>query len=126
MRGAAALTGVVVAAALASGAPLRATLKAPGHSPKVNTRWNYTVRATRAGKPVAARLTAQIVDPLGGVHPVELGLTTTKVVRRRFRGRFSDFVIWPRSSRGVPLKLRLIVTAGSSRRVITYPVLPRA
>jgi hypothetical protein len=126
VKGAAVLTGVVAAAALAAGAPLRATLTAPGHSPKVSTRWSYTVRATRGGRPAAARLTAQILDPLGGVHPVELGLTTTKIVRRPFRGRFSDFVIWPRSSRGVPLKLRLIVTAGSSRRVITYAVVPRA
>jgi hypothetical protein len=120
-----------VAAALASlalvaGAPLKVTLKAPGHSPKVNKRWYYTVHATRAGKPVVARLTAQIVDPIGGVHPVEFGRSTKKIVRWRFRGTFRDFIIWPRSSRGIPLKLRLRVVAGSSRRVIVYRVVPRA
>ena len=56
-------------------APPQVTLTAPTHTPKINVRWYYTVRATRDGKPVAARLTAQIVDPIGGVHPVQFGTT---------------------------------------------------
>jgi hypothetical protein len=119
------LGAVAATFAVAAAAPLTATLTAPGHSPRVSTHWNYTVRATRSGKPVSARLTAQIVDPLGGAHPVFLGLTTKKIVRLPFLGRFSDFIIWPRSSRGLPLKLRVTVVAGSSRRVIVYPVTPR-
>jgi len=116
---------VATVAAATPTAPLTATLTAPGHSPRVSTHWNYTVHATRSGKPVSARLTAQIVDPFGGAHPVLLGLTTKKIVRLPFHGRFSDFIIWPRSSRGVPLELRLTVVAGSSRRVIVYSVTPK-
>src|SRR5712691_13393188 len=98
-----ALAKFALAVALIAVAPLKATLDAPGHTPKVNTHWNYAVHATRAGKPVAARLTAQIVDPIGGRHPVEFGASTKKVTNWPFRGVFRDYVIWPSSSRGVPL-----------------------
>ena len=49
---------------------LKATLTADGHSPKVNTRWNYVLKLTRDGKPVAAKVTARIIDPIGDVHTV--------------------------------------------------------
>jgi hypothetical protein len=119
VRVAAAITGLALAAG-----PLHATLAASGHTPKVNTHWNYTVRATRDGEPVAARLTAQIVDPIGGRHPVDFRSSTKHVTNWPFKGTFRDYVIWPSSSRGVPLTLRLVVRSGGAAKVITYAVTP--
>jgi len=123
------MRAVVAAAVLTAGslgaAPLHATLTAPTHAPKVKTHWTYVVHASRGGKPVAARLTAQIVDPIGGAHPVQFGSTTKNITNWPFRGRFRDFIVWPASSRGIPLRLRLVVRAGTARRTIVYAVTPR-
>jgi hypothetical protein len=114
------LTGSLLAAA-----PLTATLTAPTHTPKIKTRWYYIVRATQASKPAAGKLTAQIVDPIGSSHPVQFGSSTKNLTNWPFTGRFRDFIIWPSSSRGIPLKLRVVVKVGSVKRVLTYPVTPR-
>jgi hypothetical protein len=108
-----------------SGAPVKVALVAPNFTPKVNTHWNYTVRVTAGGKPVAAKLSEQIVDPLGGAHPVQLGLTKTNITNRPIKGTFRDFIIWPASSRGIPLTLRVTVTVGKKKQVLTYSVTPR-
>jgi hypothetical protein len=102
------------------------TLTAPGHTPKINVHWNYVVRATEGGKPASAQLTAQIIDPIGIAHPVQFANTKKTVTNRPFKGVFRDYLIWPPSSRGVPLKLRIVVQVGDSRRTITYLVTPRA
>ena len=94
---------------LAVAAAVTVLLAAPGHSPKTGTHWSYTVRATGDGKPTAARLTAQIVDPIGGRHPVTFGASSKPITNWAFRGTFRDYVIWPASSRGVPLTFRLVV-----------------
>jgi len=117
--------GLAVGVAGAAG-PLHVTLAAPGHAPRVATHWNYTVRATRDGKPVAARLTAQIVDPIGGRHPITFDASTKPITNWPFKGTFRDYVTWPSSSRGVPLTLRLVVRSGGQTKVIRYGVVPRA
>ena len=106
--------------------PLKVTIIAPGHSPKVNTHWKYAVRATRGGKLVAAKITAQIVDPVGGHHAVEFGNSKKTITNWPFKGEFRDFIIWPPESRGFPLRLRVIVAAGGTKRTVDYPVTPRA
>jgi hypothetical protein len=117
----------VGAAALLAATQLpKVTLSAPGHAPKINVHWPYTVHATSGGKPVAARLTAQIVDPVGGVHAVEFGKSTRKIVNWPFKGTFSDFVVWPASSRGVPLTFRVTVRVGAVKKVVSYQVIPRS
>ena len=118
--GLAAAGGLLVAAP-----PAKVTLAAPGHSPKVKTRWAYSVTAERAGKPAKATITAQIVDPIGGVHPVAFGLTTRPIKAFPFTGTFRDFVIWPAESRGIPLTFRLTVKSGPTTKVIAYRVTPR-
>jgi hypothetical protein len=120
------LAASIVAATAMVASPLKATLTAPSHSPRINKHWNYVVRATEGGKPAKARLTAQIVDPLGGAHYVERGPTTQKIKSWPFTGVYRDYIIWPASSRGIPLTLRLTVVAGSARKVIEYDVVPRA
>lgn len=121
------MAGVAASAGLLVGAstPLKVAVLAPGHTPTIKTHWNYTVRATRNGKPVAGRLTEQIVDPIGGKHPVEFGKGTKPITNWPFKGVFRDFIIWPASSRGVPLKFRVIVVVGKTRRVVDYAVTPR-
>jgi hypothetical protein len=120
----------VIAAALAAAAlvasPVRATLAAPGHTPKVNTKWRYTLRVTQGGKPVSARLTAQIVDPIGGVHTVQFGSTTRDIKNFPIKGVFRDYVIWPRSSDGIPLTLRFLIRAGGKTTTLKYHVTPHA
>jgi len=117
------LAKLTVAGALLVAA-VQVTFSAPGHTPKIKTRWYYVVRATQGGKPVAARLTAQIVDPIGGSHPLTFGTTAKAITNWPFKGTFRDFVIWPASSRGVPLKLRIVVRAGGVRKVLSYTVTP--
>jgi hypothetical protein len=116
---------IVVALGLMVLSPLQVTLTAPGHTPTVNTRWGYAVRATSQGRPVTARITAQIVDPIGGSHFVQFGKTTKNVVNWRFKGEFHDFIIWPRSSRGIPLKLRITVRTATAKKIVAYAVIPR-
>ncbi|HEX4520505.1 MAG TPA: hypothetical protein VH063_13075 [Gaiellaceae bacterium] len=123
MTGLGAISALAVAGALAlSGPTAKVTLAAAGHAPKIGTHWVYTVRATENGKPAAARVTAQIVDPLGGVHAVEFGKSSKNVANWPFKGSFRDFVVWPSSSIGVPLGFRVTVLVGKTKRVITYKV----
>jgi hypothetical protein len=108
------------------GSGLRATLTAPTHTPKIGTKWRYTVRATRNGKAIAARVTAQIVDPLGSAHPVQYDATKKNITNWRFVGTFRDYVIWTASSKGIPLTFRVTVVAAHTKKVINYRVTPHA
>ncbi len=107
--------------------PARVAIKDPGPSPKIGVHWNYTITVrTAGGKPAAAKLTEQIVDPIGGVHPVAFGKSTKDITNWPFKGTFSDFIIWPASSRGIPLRLRAIVEVGARKTTLTVAVTPRA
>jgi hypothetical protein len=121
-----AIVALVLAAGAQAAAAPKVTLDAGTHTPKVQARWPYAVHATVAGKPVAARITVQIVDPIGGRHAVELGDTKIKIVNRSFRGVFRDFVRWPAESRGVPLRFTAtVVVAAGQKTVLWYRVTPR-
>jgi len=111
--------------------PFKAKLTAGTHVPKVNTKWPYSVRVTTLkGRPMKARVTVQIVDPLGGVHPVEFGNRKVNVVNHPFYGTFKDFVIWPPSSAttigGIPVTLvfRTTVKTAKGKVVLRYDVTP--
>jgi len=107
-------------------AGFRATFSAPTHTPKVNAHWYYTVRARRAGRPARATITSQIVDPYGGVHPVEFGCCKGRnVTNHPFRGVFRDHVEFPPESQGFKLTFRVIVRTPGTKRVLTYWVKPR-
>ncbi len=116
---------LLVAPALAA-PPFKATFWAPTHTPKVNTRWPYRVTATDLhGKPIAAKLTVQVVDPFGGVHAVQFYANTKNVVNHPFVGTFKDAVKWPPESRGFKLTLRLIVKAKGGTVTLLYKVTSR-
>jgi hypothetical protein len=118
----------VLAAALAS---LVVTFTAPGHSPRIGTsetvgpKWYYVVKVTQAGRPVPARLTLQIVDPLGTAHPVQVAMSAAPITSYPIRGTYRDFLIFPPASRGIPLTIRATIVSGAARRVLTYVVTPR-
>jgi hypothetical protein len=116
----------VAAAVLAAGASAaRVMLTAPGHTPKINTHWNYSVTARNGGKPVAATITVQIVDPLGTAHPVQFSTSKKNIVNWPFKGTFRDYVIWPPSSAvGIALTFRVTVRSGGTTKAISYQVTP--
>jgi hypothetical protein len=120
------IANLAAAGSLLAAAPVQATLTAPTHTPKIKTRWYYTVRVTQGGEPAGAKITAQIVDPIGGVHPVEFGPTTKKITNFPFKGTFRDYIIWPPESRGVPLTFRVIVRVATVKKTLLYRVTPHA
>ncbi len=107
-------------------APLTVTFHAPGHAPRVNQRWPWSVTASSGGKPVAGTVTAQVVDPVGGVHAVEYGGVAKKFVTNvKFKGRFADFVLFPPISRGIKVTFRVTVKTALGTRVFKYWVQAR-
>ena len=126
----AALALVASAGAAGKKPAFKATLVTDGHSPKVNTTWHYSVRVTDPkGHPIWARITSQIVDPLGQTHPVEFDGTghNPYVENYRFFGNFCDSAIWPRDSAvGVTLKFRTVIVTAQGRKVLVYPVTPHS
>jgi hypothetical protein len=127
LRLASCLVALAVPTTVTAASSFKATLGAPTHTPKVNAKWVYTVRATDLkGKPVKAMITAQIVDPVGGVHAVEYGCCKRKFVTSRpFTGVFRDYVQFPPESQGFKLTFRVIVKALGARRVLSYWVKSR-
>jgi hypothetical protein len=132
------LLAVALPALLAAGAEsgtaarkpaFSAVLTADTHTPKVDTEWHYHVRVTDpGGHPIWARITSQIADPLGGMHPVEFdGTGHNPYVRNyRFFGNFCDSAVWPRSSAvGVTLRFQAVVVTARGRTVLTYRITPR-
>ena len=107
-------------------APLTVVFKATTHAPKVNVRWPWSITATSGGKPVAGTVTAQVIDPIGGVHAVEFGGVKTKFVTNvKFARRFSDFVLYPAISKGVKVTFRVTVKTALGKRVVNYWVQAR-
>src|ERR1051326_2121939 len=115
------IAAALAATVLASGA-VKATLSGPTHTPKAGTKWYYVLRVTQNGRPVAARITVQIVDPLGTAHPVQLGASKRNITNYRITGTFRDYVIWPKESNGIPLTFRIIVHAGGVKKIVKYSV----
>ena len=120
----AAAAAALVAAGLTGAATPKVVVSAPGHTAKIKTHWNYSVSVSEQGKPVAAKLTEQIVDPIGGVHLVQEGPSTKNILNLPIKGVYRDYIIWPAASRGIPLTLRITVQVGKAKKVVNYPVTP--
>ncbi len=122
------ITALALAPAAAASVPFRATLVGGTHYPPANdvTKWRYTITVrSNAGKPIAARITIQIADPFGGVHPVDFDCCVNKhIVNHRIVGRFHDAVEWPPDSKGFRLTFRVTVKALGKTRVLTTWVKP--
>ena len=100
----------------------RVVLHAPTHTPKVNVRWPWSITvSTQAGKPLGATISVAIVDPIGGVHPVEYDCCKGKFITNvKIKGRFADKVIYPLASRGFRVVFRVTVKTPVGRRVVSY------
>jgi len=85
------------------------------HRPRVNAKWHYEVKAAGHGK-----LTVQIVDPIGGVHPVQYDDTKRNVTNFPFRGTFRDYLEFPPDSRGYRLTVRATVKTATGQGVAAY------
>ncbi len=102
--------------ATAAAPPFKATLSAPKTNPKVGKLWDITVTArSNAGKPLRASAYYQFVFQ-GQVVSTQYPAPGTKGVGVRhspwrFTGHFSDQLLFPARSVGVPLTLRVVVTA---------------
>jgi hypothetical protein len=100
--------------------------RATTHTPKVNTKWPWSFTVTKAGRPIAGTVTAQVIDPIGGVHAVEFGAVKKKFVTNiGFKGRFGDFVVYPPISQGVKVTFRVTVRTAFGKRVVNYWVQAR-
>jgi hypothetical protein len=109
-----------------AGGPVKAKLQARTHAPKVGARWRYRVVVRDARRrPLAGRITVQIVDPLGRPHPVQYDDTKRNITRMPFRGTFSDFAQFPADARGYRLTLRVRVSTAKGNATLSYAVTPR-
>jgi hypothetical protein len=127
------LLAALATASMSTAAPraaFKATLVADSHAPKVNTTWHYHVRVTDPkGHPIWAKITSQIVDPLGGKHPVEFDGTGHNpfVKNYKFFGNFCDSAIWPTNSAvGVTLRFQTVIVTAQGRKVLVYSVTPHS
>jgi hypothetical protein len=120
------LVALAVAPVAAAAPAFKATLKTPKASPKTSVKWYYSIRVTSSkGKPIAARVTATLSDPFGGVHPVAYGATQKPIVNFPFHGTFRDYLIFPPESKGFTLTVRWVVKAAGGKRVLTRKVVAK-
>ncbi len=112
----------VGAASAAKTAPFKIAFHAPKHTPKVNERWPWSVKVTtKAGKPLAARISAVVIDPIGGVHPVEYGCCKKKFITNvKIKGRFADYVQFPLAAKGYRVTFKVTVKTALGTRAVTY------
>ncbi len=119
---------LALAAPAVAAAPktFKAILTAPTHAPKIKTHWPYQVTVTDLnGKPLAATLSLAVVDPIGGVHPVQYGASTKYITNVQIKGTFRDYVIWPPASAvGVALKFRATLKTAKGKTVLIFLVTP--
>jgi len=113
-----------------NGGPFTATVTATGHKPKIDTKWAYSVKVVdAAGKPLPARISIVVIDPVGGIHPVRRyrprRTPGQAITNLPISGAFSDAVRWPLEAKGYPLAFRVIVTAAGARRTVTYSLTPQ-
>jgi hypothetical protein len=115
---------VLLAFPLTAGAApaFRVVFTAPKHTPGVNERWPWSIRVTTtAGKPLAATISAVVIDPIGGVHPVAYGCCAKKFVTSvKIKGTFRDFVQYPLSAKGYRITFKVIVKTALGARAVTY------
>jgi hypothetical protein len=108
----------------AAAASVRVTITATTHTPKVNAPWPVRIGVTDArGKPLAARLTMQILLNGAPVGKVDNGAVY------RFIGTWQEKkgqeITWPPESRGQPFALEAVVTAKGGTVKKTWAVTPR-
>jgi hypothetical protein len=119
-----ALLVVALALPLSAGAaaPFKIAFTATKHTPKVNERWPWSIKVTTpAGKPLAATISAVVVDPVGGVHPVEFGCCKNRFITNvKIKGAFRDYVQYPISAKGYRITFKVTVKTALGTKAVTY------
>jgi hypothetical protein len=119
---------LALAAPAVAAAPktFKSSLTAPTHAPKINVHWPYQVTVTDLkGKPLAATLSLVVVDPVGGVHPVQYGSSKKYITNVPIKGVFRNYVIWPPAAAvGLALKFRATLKTAKGKAVLIYLVTP--
>ena len=88
--------------------PVRVTISATTHRPRVNALWPVTVRVTNAaGQPVPATLTMRIL--LGGTPVGKVDNGRVYHLVGSWREKKGQEITWPAASRGQPLQFEAIV-----------------
>ena len=109
---------------LALSLPFKATLHAPTHTPRINTPWAISIRATDLqGHPIRARLTMRFLFAGVPVGKVDNGRVYTFV--GTWREKKGQEIKFPRASRGQRLTFQALVTARRHTRKLNYWVQPR-
>jgi len=95
--------------------------KATTHTPKVNAKWPWSISVTKGGAPLAATISAVVIDPIGGVHPVEYGCCKKKFITNvKIKGKFADYVQYPLAAKGYKVTFRITVKTALGKRVVNY------
>ena len=112
--------GFVLPAAAAPS--LIVTFKASKHTPRVNEKWTWSIKVTDpAGKLLPARISAVVIDPIGGVHPVEYGCCAKKFITNvPTKGTFSDWVEYPLAAKGYRITFKVTVRTARGTKAVTY------
>ena len=109
---------------LALSLPFKATLHAPTHTPRVNTPWVISIRATDLqGHSIRARLTMRFLFAGVPVGKVDNGRVYTFV--GTWREKKGQEIKFPRASRGQRLTFQALVTARHHTLKLNYWVQPR-
>ena len=120
----AALCLVALALPLAAGAvpAFNVSFKASKHTPRVNEKWTWSIKVTDpAGNLLPARISAVVIDPIGGVHPVEYGCCAKKFITNvPIKGTFRDFVQYPLAAKGYRITFKVTVKTARGTRAVTY------
>jgi hypothetical protein len=115
---------VALALPLSAGAApaFKVTFTAAKHTPRVNERWPWSIKVTtNAGKPLAGRISAVVIDPIGGVHPVEFGCCKKKFITNvKISGSFRDWVQFPLAAKGYRVTFRVTVKTALGTRAVGY------
>lgn len=132
MSGRAVLLGAVLGFVLAApaSAAVTARLSAPSHSPTVGQPWKWTVTVVNAGAPARAKARVQLVafgTVVGcwknGAMQQCTGVKSGDLLS--FVGRKQGTIRWTEQSRGIPLTLQVLLTAGGKTTKLRYAVTVR-
>jgi hypothetical protein len=100
----------------------KVTFRASTHTPRVNQKWIWSIKVTTlAGKLLPARISAVVIDPIGGVHPVEYGCCKNRFITNvRIKGTFRDFVQYPLAAKGYRVTFKVTVKTARGARAVRY------
>jgi hypothetical protein len=114
----------VIALLVAVSVPFKATLHAPTHTPRINTPWVISIRATDpAGHPIRARVTMRFLFAGVPVGKVDNGRVYTFMgTWREKKGQEIEF---PATARGQRLTFQALVTERGHTIKLNYWVQAR-